>query len=71
MKQDEIDQRLIKLRRIANWTITPLCLALIVAYFVQKEVTPLVIILAILVVCAYIPYGAVTLYYVWKRRKQN
>ncbi|USS93399.1 hypothetical protein M8332_00585 [Fructilactobacillus ixorae] len=70
MTQAQIEQRLLKLRHLANITITPLCLALIITYLVQKTVTPLVILLAVLVVCTYLPYGLVTLYYVFKRRQR-
>ncbi|USS84737.1 hypothetical protein M3M35_05375 [Fructilactobacillus myrtifloralis] len=70
MTQEQIDQRLLKLRHFANITITPLCLALIITYVVQKTVTPLVVLLAVLVVCTYLPYGLVTLYYVFKRRQR-
>ncbi|POH03647.1 hypothetical protein BGL34_03775 [Fructilactobacillus lindneri] len=68
-EKEIIDRKLLKLRRFANFIITPLCVALICAYFIQKSVTPLVIILALLVVFTYLPYGCVVLYYAVKRRK--
>ncbi len=69
MTVEEIDQKLIKLRKFANFVITPLFVALIAAYFIQKKTTPLVIILAVVALLVYVPYGIVVCYYVFKRRK--
>ncbi|WP_429970361.1 hypothetical protein ACQW5G_04945 [Fructilactobacillus sp. Tb1] len=69
MTVEEIDRKLLKLRKFANFVITPLFVVLIATYFIQKAATPLVIILAVICLLTYLPYGAVVCYYVFKRRK--
>ncbi|WP_395319461.1 hypothetical protein [Fructilactobacillus frigidiflavus] len=69
MTVEAIDQKLLKLRKFANFVITPLFVILIAAYFIQKTTTMLVIVLAIVALMIYIPYGIVVCYYVLKRRK--
>lgn len=69
MTVEEIDQKLLKLRKFANFVITPLFVLLIAVYFLQKQATPIVIILAVIALMVYIPYGGVVCYYVFKRRK--
>lgn len=69
MTVEEIDQKLLKLRKFANFVITPLFVLLIAVYFWQKSVTTLVISLAVIALMVYVPYGIIVCYYVFKRRK--
>ncbi|WP_054690357.1 hypothetical protein [Fructilactobacillus florum] len=71
MKQKAIEQKLLKLRRLLIFLITPLCLALFAAYYFQRRASPLVMILAALVVLTYVPYGIVVLYFVIKRQQTS
>lgn len=65
----EIDQKLLKLRKFANFVITPLFVILIAVYFIQKTTTPLVIILAVVTVLVYVTYLITVCYYIFKRRQ--
>ena len=53
----------IKVRKFPNFVITPLFVALIAPISFRKT-TPLVIILAVVALLVYVPYGIVVCYYV-------
>lgn len=68
---EQIEKKLLKLRKFANFVITPLFALMIISYYFQGGMTILVTSLVILCLVVYIPYMAIVLYYVWKRRQLN
>ncbi|WP_413628148.1 hypothetical protein R4B61_02920 [Fructilactobacillus vespulae] len=68
---EQIEKKLLKLRKFANFVITPLFAIMLLSYYVQGGMTVLVTSLVVLCLAVYIPYMGIVLYYVMKRRKLN